>query len=146
MKTALKLGYGLGQTSSGVKNATFTIFLFFYYNQVLGVSGSMVGMASLLALIVDAVTDPMVGQLSDRFKSRWGRRHPFMLLGALPFGLTIYLLFSPPAGLSEQGLFAWMLGFAIVVRVLLTFFYVPHLSLGAEMVRDYHERTVLIGY
>jgi Na+/melibiose symporter-like transporter len=146
MKTSIKIGYGLGQTSSGVKNTTFTIFLFFYYNQVLGVSGSLVGMASLLALIVDAVTDPMVGQLSDRFKSRWGRRHPFMLLGALPFGFAIYLLFAPPAGLSEQGLFAWMLGFAIIVRILLTLFFVPHLSLGAEMVRDYHERTVLISY
>jgi len=146
MKTSIKIGYGVGQTSSGVKNATFTIFLFFYYNQVLGVSGSLVGMASLLALVVDAITDPMVGQLSDRFKSRWGRRHPFMLFGALPFGFAIYLLFAPPAGLSEHGLFAWMLGFAITVRILLTFFFVPHLSLGAEMVRDYHERTVLISY
>jgi Na+/melibiose symporter-like transporter len=146
MKALVKLGYGLGQTSSGVKNSTFQIFLFFYYNQVLGVPGSLVGMASLLALMIDAVTDPMVGQLSDRFKSRWGRRHPFMLFAAIPFGITIYLLFSPPTGMGEQGLFFWMLGFAIIVRVFLTFFYVPHLSLGAEMVRDYHERTVLIGY
>jgi Na+/melibiose symporter-like transporter len=80
MKTSLKLGYGVGQTSSGVKNAAFAIFLFFYFNQVLGLSGSLAGMASLLALIVDAITDPMVGQLSDRYKSRWGRRHPFMLI------------------------------------------------------------------
>jgi Na+/melibiose symporter-like transporter len=144
MRTALKLGYGFGQTSSGVKNAVFSIFLFFYYNQVLGLSGSLAGMASLLALIVDAITDPMVGQLSDRFKSRWGRRHPFMLAGAIPFGFVFYLLFVPPAGLDQYGLFGWMLGFAIVVRVLLTLFFVPHLSLGAEMVRDYHQRTSLI--
>jgi hypothetical protein len=110
MKTMLKLGYGAGQTSSGVKNATFTIFLFFYFNQVLGLSGGLAGMASLLALIVDAITDPMVGQLSDRYKSLWGRRHPFMLIGTLPFGIAIYLLFAPPAGLDESGLFAWMLG------------------------------------
>lgn len=146
MKTMLKLGYGVGQTSSGIKNATFAIFLFFYYNQVLGLSGSLAGMASLLALVIDAITDPMVGQLSDRYKSRWGRRHPFMLIGALPFGVAIYLLFAPPAGLTESGLFSWMLGFAITVRILLTFFFVPHLSLGAEMVRDYHERTSLISY
>jgi Na+/melibiose symporter-like transporter len=113
MKTMLKLGYGIGQTSSGIKNATFAIFLFFYYNQVLGLSGSLAGMASLLALVIDAVTDPMVGQLSDRYQSRWGRRHPFMLVGALPFGFAIYLLFAPPAGLTEFGLFGWMLGFAI---------------------------------
>jgi Na+/melibiose symporter-like transporter len=88
----------------------------------------------------------MVGQMSDRFKSRWGRRHPFMMVGAIPFGFALYLLFAPPAGLDEYGLFAWLLGFAILVRVLLTFFFVPHLSLGAEIVRDYHERTALIGY
>ena len=146
MRTALKLGYGIGQIGTGVKNTAFSIFLFFYYNQVLGVPGSLAGMASLLALIVDAVTDPMVGQMSDRFKSRWGRRHPFMMVGAIPFGFALYLLFAPPAGLDEYGLFAWLLGFAILVRVLLTFFFVPHLSLGAEIVRDYHERTALIGY
>jgi len=146
MRTMIKLGYGIGQTSSGVKNATFAIFLFFYYNQVLGLSGSLAGLASLLALVIDAITDPMVGQLSDRYKSRWGRRHPFMLFGALPFGFAIYFLFAPPVGLDESGLFSWMLGFAITVRILLTFFFVPHLSLGAEMVRDYHQRTSLISY
>ena len=146
MKLSIKLGYGVGQLASGVKNATFSIFLFFYYNQVLGVPGSLAGAASLLALLVDAVTDPMVGQLSDRFKSKWGRRHPFMLIGALPFGIALYFLFAPPAGLDPYGLFGWLLAFAIIVRVLLTFFFVPHLSLGAEIVRDYHERTSLISY
>lgn len=146
MRTSMKLAYGVGQIGTGVKNVAFSVFLFFYYNQVLGVAGSLVGAASLAALLIDAITDPMVGQLSDRFKSRWGRRHPFMLVGALPFGLALYMLFAPPVGLTEHQLFAWLLGFAILVRVLLTFFYVPHVSLGAEMVRDYHERTSLIGY
>ena len=146
MRASLKLGYGIGQISDGVKQTSFSIFLFFYYQQVLGLSGTLAGTAGLLALIVDAITDPMVGQLSDRFKSRWGRRHPFMLVGAIPFGLAMFLLFSPPAGLETAGLFSWMLGWAVVVRLLLTFFFVPHLSLGAEMVRDYHERTSLIAY
>jgi Na+/melibiose symporter-like transporter len=146
MRLSTKLGYGVGQVSDGVKLTAFSIFLFFYYNQVLGLSGSLAGGAALLALIVDAVSDPMVGQMSDRFKSRWGRRHPFMLVGALFFGFAMYLLFCPPAGLSEMSLFAWMLGWSICVRLLLTLFYVPHLSLGAEMVKGYHERTALIGY
>jgi Na+/melibiose symporter-like transporter len=64
----------------------------------------------------------------------------------MPFGFAIYMLFAPPAGLDEYGLFTWMLGLAITVRILLTFFFVPHLSLGAEMVRDYHDRTKLISY
>jgi GPH family glycoside/pentoside/hexuronide:cation symporter len=141
-----RLSYGVGQISDGVKQASFSTFLFFYYNQVLGLSGSLAGMAALLALLVDAITDPMVGQLSDRFNSRWGRRHPFMLAGAIPFGLAMVALFSPPAGLGETGLFCWMLGGAISVRLMLTLFFVPHLSLGAELVSDYHGRTSLIGF
>ncbi len=146
MRVTTKLGYGVGQLSEGVKQAAFNTFLFFYYNQVLGLPGSLVGMAALLALVVDAITDPMVGQMSDRLRSRWGRRHPFMLAGAIPFGFAIIALFSPPVGLSESGLFAWLLGWAIAVRLMLTLFFVPHLSLGAELVTDYYERTSLIGY
>jgi Na+/melibiose symporter-like transporter len=141
-----RLSYGIGQLSDGVKQSSFTTFLFFYYNQVLGLSGSLAGTAALLALLVDAVTDPMVGQYSDRFNSRWGRRHPFMLAGAIPFGLAMVLLFSPPEGLGQTGLFAWMLGGAVFVRLMLTLFFVPHLSLGAELAPDYHGRTSLIGY
>jgi Na+/melibiose symporter-like transporter len=140
------LSYGIGQLSDGVKQSAFSTFLFFYYNQVLGLSGSLAGTAALLALVVDAVTDPMVGQWSDRFHSRWGRRHPFMLAGAVPFGVAIVALFSPPEGLSEVALFCWMLGGAIAVRLMLTLFFVPHLSLGAELATDYHGRTSLIGY
>jgi glycoside/pentoside/hexuronide:cation symporter, GPH family len=141
-----RLTYGVGQLSDGVKQSAFSTFLFFYYNQVLGLSGSLAGSAALLALLVDAITDPMVGQLSDRFRSRWGRRHPFMLAGAVPFGIAIFFLFSPPGELSQMELFAWMLGGAISVRLMLTLFYVPHLSLGAELAKDYYGRTSLIGY
>ena len=146
MKLITKLSYGVGQLSDGVKQSAFSTFLFFYYNQVLGLSGSLAGSAALLALMVDAITDPMVGQFSDRFESRWGRRHPFMLAGAIPFGIAIVALFSPPDGLSQMQLFSWMLGGAIAVRLMLTLFFVPHLSLGAELATDYHGRTSLIGY
>ena len=146
MRVTEKLGYGVGQISDGVKQTSFSIFLFFYYNQVLGLSGSLAGTAALIALVIDAITDPMVGQLSDRFQSRWGRRHPFMLVGALPFAVAMTMLFAPPAELGNFALFGWMLGWAICVRLLMTLFFVPHLSLGAEMVEDYFQRTSLIGY
>ena len=80
MKIEKKIGYGIGQLSDGIKNVSFTVFLFFFYNQVLGLSGFLTGTAAMLALIVDAVTDPMIGQLSDRYQSRLGRRHPFMII------------------------------------------------------------------
>ena len=146
MRFSTKLSYGIGQMSDGIKHISFTVFLFFYYNQVLGLSGTLTGLGAMLALIVDAITDPMIGQLSDRYNSKWGRRHPFMLAGGLSFGFAIAMLFSPPVNIDNHSLFFWMLGWAICTRLLLTLFFVPHLALGAEIVKDYHERTSLIGY
>lgn len=146
MRFVEKAAYGVGQLSDGVKQAAFNTFLFFYYNQVLGLPGSLAGTAALLALVVDAFTDPMIGKFSDNFQSRWGRRHPFMLAGAVPFGLAIAALFAPPIGLEQIGLFGWMLAWTVAVRLMLTLFFVPHLSLGAELVKDYYQRTSLIGY
>jgi Na+/melibiose symporter-like transporter len=146
LKKSLKLYYGLGQAAQGIKDGAFQLFLFFFYSQVLGLSPSLAGLAALLALVVDAVTDPLVGAISDASHSRWGRRHPFMVLSAVPFGLLFFLLFSPPDALSQWGLFAWFLGFSIAVRVALTFFFVPHMSLGAEMTTDYVERTSIVSY
>src|SRR5215468_8202771 len=103
-----KISYGVGQLGEGIKNTAFEAFLFFYYNQVLGVSATKAGAATLLALVFDAAIDPALGSLSDSLRSRWGRRHPFMYAGAVPFGIMLYLLFAPPAGLSENGLFVWM--------------------------------------
>ncbi len=146
MNFGTKLGYGIGQFSEGVKQTAFSTFLFFFYNQVLGLSASLAGLAALIALLVDAISDPIVGRWSDRLKSKWGRRHPLMAAAIVPYAITMYLLFTPPEGLSQLALFSWMLGFAIVLRIALTLFFVPHLSLGAEIAKGYHERTGLIGY
>ncbi len=69
----IRLFYGVGSVSEGVKNTVFNAFLLFYYNQVLGVSGTLAGTAIFLALCVDAITDPLVGSISDHTRSRWGR-------------------------------------------------------------------------
>ena len=116
-----------------------------FYNQVLGVSAYLCGIVFLLASIVDAVTDPLVGSLSDNFRSRWGRRHPFMLAAILPLALGFYLLYAPPGGMSEPFYFWWLLGTMVLLRVGKTFFAVPHDALGAELTDDYHERTAILG-
>ena len=116
-----------------------------FYNQVLGVSAYLCGIVFLLASIVDAVTDPLVGSLSDNFRSRWGRRHPFMLAAILPLALGFYLLYAPPGGMSEPFYFWWFLGTMVLLRVGKTFFAVPHDALGAELTDDYHERTAILG-
>ena len=103
---SIKINYGIGQLAEGVKNAAFATFVLLYYNQVLGLSGSLAGLAIFIALCFDALTDPIAGSVSDNFKSRWGRRHPFMYASAIPLAIAFYLLFVPPEGLSSVALFA----------------------------------------
>lgn len=141
-----KTAYGVGQMSQGVKDTAFQSFVVFYFSQVLGMPAMMAGFAALIALLVDAVTDPLMGDISDNWHSKWGRRHPFMIAAVIPFPLALYMLFSPPAGLDSDSLFLWLLGWSIVVRVLLTLFNVPHNALGAELSQDYQERTKIVSY
>ncbi|NQZ95124.1 MAG: MFS transporter [Myxococcales bacterium] len=142
----LKFWYGLGQLAEGVKNTAFSFFLVFYFNQVLGLSGTLAGTAIFIALVFDAVSDPVAGSLSDRLRSRWGRRHPFMYASAAPLAVTFCLLFNPPPGLGQWGLFGWLLCFAILVRASMTLYHVPHLALGAELTDDYSERTTVVAF
>ena len=139
-----KLWYALGQLGENIKNESFSYFLVFYYTQVLDLSGFLAGAAYFVSMLVDAVVDPMMGVLTDRTRSRLGRRHPWMLVSALPLAVTLYLVFAPPAGLSQWALFAWMLVWTLANRFALTMFHVPYLALGAELTRDWSERTRLV--
>ncbi|MBT4520489.1 MAG: hypothetical protein HOC23_10830 [Halieaceae bacterium] len=137
-----KFTYSLGQLSWAAKDTSFHYFLFFYYTQFLGLSASLAGLAALLALIADGISDPIIGQVSDNWRGgKWGRRHPFMAMAIIPFPLFLVAIFNPPEGLSQSLLFAWYLTNAIVIRTFLTLFTVPHLALGAELSEDYEERT-----
>ncbi|MCW5891100.1 MAG: MFS transporter [bacterium] len=140
-----KLFYGLGAVAFGVKDNGFSFFLLLYYNQVLGLPEAWVGLALMLALVADALSDPVVGHWSDHLHSRWGRRHPFMYASALPIAVSYVLLWNPPPGLSHEGLFVWLLVLAIVVRTCLTFYEVPSTALAAELTQRYDERTQVLG-
>ena len=141
-----KTAFGVGQVAEGVKSASFNYFLLFYYTQVLGLAGTLTGLALFIATTFDAITDPLAGSYSDRFRHRWGRRHPFMYASALPLGLTFVLLFRPPGGIGEQALFLWLTCFAVAVRGSMTLYHVPHMALGAELSRDYSERTTIAAF
>ena len=141
-----KLAFGVGQFAEGLKNTGFGLFILFYYNQILELPGTLAGLALFIALMFDAVTDPLAGSLSDNTKSRLGRRHPFMYASALPLALAFLGLFSPPAGLGEWGLFAWLTVFAILTRGAMTLYHVPHLALGAELTEHFDERTRIVAY
>lgn len=139
-----KFAYGIGQVGEGIKSRGFDYIVFFYFTQVLGLEGSLAGVAVAIALVFDAVTDPVAGHLSDNWRSPRGRRHPFMYAAALPLGLAWYLLFFPPDGLGQTGLFFWFLAFAVLVRGSMTLYHVPHMALGAELSDDYSERTSVV--
>jgi len=139
-----KIVYGLGQGAEGLKNTAFSLFLLFYYNQVLGLPGTLAGLALGISLVFDAFFDPLVGSISDNFRSKRGRRHPFMYAAILPMAIGFYLLFSPPVR-SEWALFGWLFFFATFTRGGMALFHVPHIALGAELSDDFEERTSIVG-
>jgi len=141
-----RLFFGVGAAAEGTQNVAFNVFLLFYYNQVLGLSGSWTGAALFLALCIDALMDPLVGSLSDGWRSRFGRRHPFMYASALPLAASFLLLFSPPAGLGGPGLFAWLLACSVGVRVSMTLYQIPSGAMVPELTSNYDERTSLVSW
>jgi len=140
-----KLFYGFGTVSFGVKDNGFSYMLLLFYNQVIGLSATAVGLAIMIAMFVDAFLDPIVGQVSDNWRSRWGRRHPFMYAAALPVAVSYLALWNPPHW-SADHLFVYLTVVAIVIRTFITFYEVPSQALSAELTQDYDERTVLLSY
>jgi glycoside/pentoside/hexuronide:cation symporter, GPH family len=141
-----KLGFGVGSIGESAIGIAFNTWNFLFYNNVLGLSGTLCGLAVILSLVLDAVLDPVVGSLSDRLRSRWGRRHPFLYAAPIPLAVCFGLIYMPPAGLAGLGLFAWFTVFAMLQRQALTLYQVPHLALGAELSDDYRERTIVMSY
>jgi Na+/melibiose symporter-like transporter len=128
-----------------IKNGAWDAFVLFYYAQVLGLDGSLIALALGLILIIDALVDPYVGTLSDSLRNApLGRRHTLMLMATVPFGIGFSGVFSPPEGLTQWGLFAWLLGFGVVARVGISFYTVPAFAVGVELTRDPKERSLVM--
>lgn len=147
LSLATKVFQGVGTLPGAHKDFAFNTFLLLFYTQVHGLSAKLAAVALAIGLIVDAVSDPLMGAYSDNFVSKrfpqLGRRHLFMYVAALPVGLALYFLFAPPAGLSDWALFGWLLLFVILSRLSFTLFVVPWSALPAELSDDYAERTSL---
>jgi Na+/melibiose symporter-like transporter len=141
-----KFYQGIGALPDTYKNFAFGTFLLFYYNQVLGMPAVLASAAIMTALVIDAIIDPIVGSWSDSLRTRLGRRHPLMYAAALPLGVSLYLVFTPPAGLTDIGHFAWLLIFAVATRVSMAFYLVPWSALFAEFSDDYVERSAIVTF
>ena len=137
--------YGIGSAAYGVKDNGFSYFLLFYYNQVLGLPGAYAGLAILIAMVFDAISDPVVGLWSDNTRSRWGRRHPFMYASAFPVAFVYFFLWNPPE-LSQFGLFVYLTVASVLVRLFITLYEIPSSAIVAELTDDYDERTRMLGY
>ena len=141
-----QLAYGFGGTAEGIKNNGFDYFLLFFYSNILGVNAGQVGLALLVALVVDAISDPVVGYWSDNLRTRLGRRHPFMYGALIPVAVAYFLAWNPPGDLTGNELFPWLVGVTIAVRLGFTFYEVPSNALAAELTSDYDARTGLMSF
>jgi Na+/melibiose symporter-like transporter len=144
---ATKVSYGLGSVAQGVGTvALSTTIINYYLVRVVGLRPAVVGLVILVSLVIDAVLDPAIGRWSDTFRSRLGRRHPFMYASALPIALAIAFLWRHPSGLSNDALAIYVLVMLIVLRLCGGLYQIPSDALAPELAPDYHERTGLISW
>ena len=146
LRTGTKFAYAIGAAAESGIGMAFNAFNFLFYTTVLGMSGTLAGLAVTIALVFDAISDPLVGSISDQWRSPLGRRHPFLYAAPVPMALFFVAIYSPPASLSEPALFVWFTTFTILLRTAQTLYQVPHLALGAEITTDYRERSVLMSW
>jgi len=147
LRFAAKAGYGLGATPSGVAAVGLALqTLQYYLNQVVGLSPLTTGAILMASLTVDAIVDPLVGQWSDNMRSRWGRRHPFMYVAAVLWGLSFWMMWNAPKAMTGPSLLAFMLVLLVAVRVSGSLHDIPSNALTPELAPGYDERTTLQSY
>ncbi len=130
----------------GFLSSLIGLYLFKYSTDVLLIAPAAIGLIFAAARIWDAVSDPLAGYLSDRTRSRLGRRRPWMLASALPIIVVPVLVWSPPTLLQGAELVAWMAVGILIYETVLTAFMVPHAALGAELSMAHHERTRIFAF
>ncbi|MEE4205400.1 MAG: glycoside-pentoside-hexuronide (GPH):cation symporter [Erythrobacter sp.] len=140
-----RIGFGVGDFGFLVVWQGTTLFLMYFYTDVLGIDPVLAGTIYLVAMIWDAVTDPVIAALAERTRSRWGRYRPWIALGAVPFGLSFALAFSEPGDLPVEP-WAWALVTHLLLRTAYTAVSMPFNSMQARLTSDADERSVLAGF
>jgi glycoside/pentoside/hexuronide:cation symporter, GPH family len=146
LKTTTKISYGFGAISDVIMANIIFQLSGPIYVQGLHVSPVLIGLAVSIPRLWDAFTDPIMGNISDNSRFRWGRRKPFMFWGSLAAGILCALMWMPPTGLSQYGLFAYFLLISILFFTAYTVFSVPFNALGYELTGDYDQRTSVMSY
>ncbi|MDO9122314.1 MAG: MFS transporter, partial [Anaerolineaceae bacterium] len=146
MKARTKWLYGLGDVGNATVNSAIQFFLMKFYTDAALILPALAGNALLIGKIWDAVNDPLFGWLTDRTKSKLGKRRVYMLFGAIPLGISIALLWFVPAGMSQVMTFVWIAATFILFDTLWTMTNVPYYALTSELTDDYDERSSLTVY
>ena len=141
-----KLGFGLGTTGREAATLAIASYALLFYNQIMGLPAPLAGLALSAGLIFDGIADALVGAWSDRTRSRWGRRHPFMYAAPFAVFVSFAALWNPPHGLTTGQLFAWFAISVVALRTSISFFETPQLALGGELSPNYTERSKVMAY
>jgi GPH family glycoside/pentoside/hexuronide:cation symporter len=140
-----KLAYGSGDLGTAITAALRGFFLLFFFTDVARLTPASAATILLIGRVWDAFNDPIIGWLSDRTVTRWGRRRPWLVAGAIPFGLFFFLLWYVPP-LSDTGKFIYYIVISILLDTFYTIINVPYTALTPELTHDYDERTSLNSY
>ncbi|MDG1506193.1 MAG: MFS transporter, partial [Luminiphilus sp.] len=138
-----KVAFGVGMLANQMFPAALGVFMVILV-QSLGMSPILWGFIFFLPKLVDALTDPLMGYISDRTNSRWGKRRPFVFIGAVIAGISYIAMWQLSAENGEMYNFWYFLGWSVVFFLGMTIFSVPYVAMGYEMSIDYHERTRLM--
>ncbi len=141
-----KLAYGFGDNGLSMSYTIISFFFLFYLTDVAGLNPALAGGVVLIGKLCDAITDPLVGYLSDRTTTKWGRRRPYFLFSSIPFGVSFFLLWVPIPFSTQLGLFVYNSLLYVLFTTSYTLFAVPYMSLTPELTPNYDERTNLTAY
>ena len=141
----IKAFYGAGSIANGAYGALGGLAMFFY-NQVVGVPVATAAAAISAVVLVDAFWDMVIAHTSDQFRSKLGRRHPFILAALLVLPVAIYLRWHPPAGWAPEQMFYYILGTGLFLNLIWSFYEIPTSALAAELAPEYDDRTVLLSW
>lgn len=141
-----KIALGLGGLSGFFGAGSVAIFAYPVYNILLGVNAAWIGVALMIPRIWDSITDPLMGKISDNFHSKWGRRRPFIVGGAIIMGVLFALIWQADPAWSETVKLTYFIVLQLLFFTAYTIFSVPLNALSYEMTPDYHERTTVMSF
>lgn len=138
----VKTGYAIGQFVDSIGFNIYYFFFLFFLTDFVGIPPAIAGTVSLIAILWDAIFDPVAGYLSDNLKSKYGRRRPLMIAAVIPYSIALFLIFNT-VSFSSQGAFIYYLAMAIIFWSCYKFYVIPYFALGVELTDDFNERTTL---